>query len=209
MLLTCSRILRVSWSVSLQYGSLRARRPKRCLLDITEPASENVLDMPPRKGVIQYLITVVCLHSAEILGAVFSVLIIWILTGILIYMAIDRIVHQDYDIDAGTMIIVSSVGVAMNIAMGLILHGGLCSKLNLVHHGHSHGGGGGGHNHSHSANSGHGHSHARSSRNMNVRAALIHVIGDLVQSIGVLVAAIIIKFWVLTIKHKERDVIAT
>ena len=29
---------------------------------------------------------------------------------------------------------------------------------------------------------------------MNVRAALIHVIGDLVQSIGVLIAAIVIKY---------------
>jgi zinc transporter 2 len=35
---------------------------------------------------------------------------------------------------------------------------------------------------------------------MNVRAALIHVIGDLVQSIGVLIAAILIKYWVQTIK---------
>lgn len=60
----------------------------------------------------------------EILGALFSVLVIWILTGVLIYLAIDRIIHQDYDIDANTMIIVSSIGVVMNIAMGAILHGG-------------------------------------------------------------------------------------
>ncbi|XP_046639144.1 zinc transporter 2-like isoform X1 [Daphnia pulicaria] len=148
-------------------------------------------------------------YRAEILGALFSVLVIWILTGVLIYLAIDRIIHQDYDIDANTMIIVSSIGVVMNIAMGAILHGGLCKKLNLVHHGHSHGIGGGGHGHSHS-NGGHGHSHdnhghghshdnhghtSNASRNMNVRAALIHVIGDLVQSIGVLIAAIVIKYW--------------
>lgn len=121
-------------------------------------------------------------------------------------MAIDRIVHQDYDIDADTMIIVSCVGVVMNIAMGLILHGGLCKKMSLAHHGHSHGIGGhshsNGHSHSHcvpsgdshTASSNHGHSHSQ--RNMNVRAALIHVIGDLVQSIGVLIAAIVIKLWV-------------
>ena len=36
----------------------------------------------------------------------------------MIYLAIDRIIHQDYDIDANTMIIVSSIGVIMNIAMG-------------------------------------------------------------------------------------------
>jgi len=41
---------------------------------------------------------------------------IWILTGVLIYLAIDRIIHQEYDIDADTMIIVSGIGVVMNIA---------------------------------------------------------------------------------------------
>lgn len=52
-------------------------------------------------------------------------------------------------------------------------------------HAHSHGGGnaGGGH--------GHGHGHAE---NINVRAAFIHVIGDVLQSIGVFCAATIIYF---------------
>lgn len=126
-------------------------------------------------------------------------------------MAIDRIIHQDYEIDANTMIIVSTIGVVMNIAMGAILHGGLCNKLSLVHHGHSHGIGGGSHGHSHGSShshaNGHGHSHdhghghSHSSRNMNVRAALIHVIGDLVQSIGVLIAAILIKYWVYILDY--------
>lgn len=48
-------------------------------------------------------------------------------------------------------------------------------------HGHSHGGS--------AAPSGHGHS-----ENMNVRAAFIHVLGDVLQSIGVFCAAIIIYF---------------
>jgi len=148
-------------------------------------------------------------YRAEILGAVLSVLIIWILTGILMYVAVDRLIHPDYDIDADTMIIIAGIGVAMNIAMGVILHGGLCDKLDSVHHGHTHGGGGRnhGHSHGHSHNErGHGHSHLHdngnhqhqltdSSRNVNVRAALIHVIGDLVQSIGVLIAAFVIKYW--------------
>ena len=94
------------------------------------------------------------------------------------------------------------------IRVGAVLHGGLCNKLSLVHHGHSHGIGGGGHGHSHgpghshmNGNAGHGHSHdhGHNSRNMNVRAALIHVIGDLVQSIGVLIAAIVIKYFVIYI----------
>lgn len=41
---------------------------------------------------------------------------------------------------------------------------------------------------------GHGHNHSEGSHgdNINVKAAFIHVVGDLIQSIGVLIAAIII-----------------
>lgn len=52
--------------------------------------------------------------------------------------------------------------------------------------------------------SGHGHSHGNShddssqQQNPSVRAAFIHVIGDLLQSVGVLVAAYIIYFKVRT-----------
>jgi zinc transporter 2 len=31
--------------------------------------------------------------------------------------------------------------------------------------------------------------------NMNIRAAIIHLIGDIIQSIGVVIAAVIIKFY--------------
>lgn len=40
-------------------------------------------------------------------------------------------------------------------------------------------------------NHGHGHGH---SHNINVRAAFIHVLGDFIQSVGVLVAALLIYF---------------
>ena len=97
---------------------------------------------------------------------------------------------------------IKSSFVSTTTRMGVILHGGLCDKLSTVHHGHSHGGGGG-HGHSHADDRNHGHSHSNASsnhshspQNMNVRAALIHVIGDLVQSIGVIVAAFVIKYWV-------------
>lgn len=58
-------------------------------------------------------------------------------------------------------------------SMGWQLHGA---------HGHSHGGSSGG---------GGGHAHTE---NINVRAAFIHVLGDVLQSIGVFCAAIIIYF---------------
>lgn len=48
----------------------------------------------------------------------------------------------------------------------------------------------------------HIHSHSvlreksKGSQNINVQAAIVHVIGDLVQSIGVFVSSLIIKFYV-------------
>lgn len=54
-------------------------------------------------------------------------------------------------------------------------------KAHKHDHGHDHG-------HSHFGHHHHGHSH----ENMNIRAALIHVIGDLCQSIGVTIAGLII-----------------
>lgn len=50
------------------------------------------------------------------------------------------------------------------------------------------------------------HNHSNDVSNINVRAAIVHVIGDLLQSIGVLVAAIIIKVYP---NLKEADPICT
>ncbi|EFJ45417.1 hypothetical protein VOLCADRAFT_63715 [Volvox carteri f. nagariensis] len=53
-------------------------------------------------------------------------------------------------------------------------------------HGHSHD-----HGHGHSHDHGHGHSHGHGS-NINLRSAVLHVLGDLLQSIGVAVAGLLI-----------------
>ncbi|XP_066259110.1 proton-coupled zinc antiporter SLC30A2 isoform X1 [Euwallacea similis] len=116
-------------------------------------------------------------YRAEVIGALTSVLLIWVVTGILVYMAIQRLIYRDFEIDAVIMLITSGVGVGVNIIMGLSLH----------QHTHSHGG--------------HEEVHSKDKKqNINVRAAFIHVIGDFLQSFGVLVAAIVIYFkpeWVL------------
>ena len=49
------------------------------------------------------------------MGALLSVLIIWILTGILVYEAVLRIVNGNLHIDAKIMLITSGVGVVINI----------------------------------------------------------------------------------------------
>ncbi|XP_064470714.1 proton-coupled zinc antiporter SLC30A2-like isoform X2 [Ornithodoros turicata] len=119
-------------------------------------------------------------YRAEILGALASILFVWILTGILVYSAIRRIQYSDYEIDADVMLIVSGSSVAMNIVMGLVLNG-CCPIGGAQRH----------HHHSHGLSSRVGHTEPS---NINIKAALIHVLGDLLQSIGVLISAYIIKY---------------
>ncbi|KAI3358102.1 hypothetical protein L3Q82_003110 [Scortum barcoo] len=144
-------------------------------------------------------------HRAEILGALLSVFTIWLVTGVLVYLAVERLISNDYTIDGTVMLITSGCAVLANIIMALALH--------QSGHGHSHGGlSSHGHGHSHKEGkarnqiSNHAHSnadleqngvnHGRRAQqaNASVRAAFVHVVGDLLQSISVLVSAIIIFF---------------
>jgi len=126
-------------------------------------------------------------HRAEVLGAIVSVLMIWLVTGILVYMAVLRVINKNYEINAEVMLITSGMGVVVNIIMGATL-------------GHGHGHGGGDHGHSHGGGDAennedsHGHAHAKEQENINVRAAFIHVVGDFIQSLGVFIAALVIYF---------------
>ncbi|KAI4893407.1 hypothetical protein NFI96_033625 [Prochilodus magdalenae] len=152
-----------------------------------------------------YIASIVCLvfmigEVIEILGALISVMSIWIVTGVLVYLAIERIVKNDYDIEGQVMLLTSGCAVVVNIIMAYILHHSTTF--------HAHGSGyhkideNGmspvGHGHSHSLLGGHG--------NTSVRAAFIHVLGDLLQSFGVMVAAIIIYF---RPEYKVADPICT
>ena len=55
---------------------------------------------------------------------------------------------------------------------------------------HAHEGGHGGHGHSHGEEK--GHSHGGDGDSINLRGAIIHVLGDFVQSIGVAIAGALI-----------------
>ncbi|XP_061885968.1 proton-coupled zinc antiporter SLC30A2 isoform X2 [Entelurus aequoreus] len=138
-------------------------------------------------------------HRAEILGALLSVVTIWLVTGVLVYLAVERLISDDYTIEGTVMLITSGCAVLANIIMAFTLH--------QSGHGHSHGG-----------LSSHGHSHkdleeseAHQGRrlqqaNASVRAAFVHVLGDLLQSISVFVSAIIIFF---KPEYKMADPICT
>uniref|UniRef100_A0A8C5P4Q7 Solute carrier family 30 (zinc transporter), member 4 n=1 Tax=Jaculus jaculus TaxID=51337 RepID=A0A8C5P4Q7_JACJA len=115
----------------------------------------------------------------EVLSAMVSVLLVYILMGFLLYEAVQRTIHMNYEINGDIMLITAAIGVAVNVIMGFLLNQS-------------------GHHHSHSLPSNSpttvagGHSHGQDS--LAVRAAFVHALGDLVQSVGVLIAAYIIRF---------------
>lgn len=53
--------------------------------------------------------------SPEVVSAVLNVALIYILTAILVYEAVQRTVHQEFDIDGDVMLITAAVGVAVNL----------------------------------------------------------------------------------------------
>jgi len=110
--------------------------------------------------------------QAEVLGALLSVAIVWALTAILLWEAVPRF-QQPENIDAPVMFTISVVGFIVNLIL-----------MKVLGHGHSHG------------DDGHGHGHGGGDEedSVAVQAALAHVIGDIVQSLGVCLAAVLI--WV-------------
>ncbi|XP_072187976.1 probable proton-coupled zinc antiporter SLC30A3 isoform X1 [Excalfactoria chinensis] len=117
-------------------------------------------------------------HRSETLGALASVLSIWVVTAVLLYLAAARILSADYEIEARTMLATSACAVGANLVMAYVLHQG---------HGHGMG----------------GYEQLEGSclpgraplpGSTSVRAAFVHVVGDLLQSVGVLLAATIIYF---------------
>ena len=147
-------------------------------------------------------------RRADEVAAFVSVMLIWGTTVFLVIEAVQRIVKPQA-VDGKIMFITGACGLAVNILMMKVLHQGHNHS-----HNHSHGGADEGghphHSHSHShggegeggiEDEGHGkpaaaaaasHHHGHSHENLNVRAAFIHAVGDLIQSIGVMIAAALI-----------------
>ncbi|KAJ4821970.1 Metal tolerance protein 1 [Turnera subulata] len=151
----------------------------------------------------------------EILGALISVQMIWLLAGILVYEAIARLTHGDTgEVQGFLMFIVSGFGFVVNIVMALLL-------------GHEQGHGHSDHDHDdHMHKNNHNiidekhHHHTididnddsnvpllkvksgsevddhkkNKSRNINVQGAYLHALGDSIQSIGVMIGGGIIWY---------------
>ncbi|KAJ4807565.1 zinc transporter [Rhynchospora pubera] len=161
----------------------------------------------------------------EILGALVSIQLIWLLTGILIYEAVQRLIYESGEVKGVLMFAVAAFGLVVNIVMAVLLghdHG--------HSHGHSHG-----HGHSHEHGRGHDHDHAdehdhevhehdhdgititmhhrghnhspkdaseplltkskeKKKRDINVHSAYLHVLGDSIQSVGVMIGGAVIWY---------------
>ncbi|XP_038051825.1 zinc transporter 2-like [Patiria miniata] len=112
-------------------------------------------------------------HRAEIIGALFSVLIIWVMTGVLIYLGIKRAMTDRLEIDANIMIITASIGLTINFILGFILHfkcerGNIMPTVSVLEASYT------------------------EHQSMNLRAATLHVIGDIIQSLSILIGAIVL-----------------
>jgi zinc transporter 2 len=116
-------------------------------------------------------------HRAEIMGAMFSIFIVWFLTLWLVNEATQRLIARDRHINGTIMLGTALIGLLVNLVMLGI----------MGEHGHGHGGG---HDDGHS----HAHGGEDAPGNVNLRAATIHVLGDLIQTVGVVCAAALIWY---------------
>jgi zinc transporter 2 len=109
----------------------------------------------------------------------------------------------DYIIDGEIMLITAVLSLIFNLIMMDVLHQGPGHDHDHDHgdgHGHSHG-----HSHSHEEKADLGKSKsaieaqkavaAENSKNINVDAAYLHALSDMLLSIGVCIAALVIYIW--------------
>ncbi|KAH8241991.1 hypothetical protein KR026_007484 [Drosophila bipectinata] len=257
-ILLCSIFMIIEFLGGLAAGSLAimtdaAHLASDCISFVIGLVAVWVSDRPPDKRMsFGY-------KRFEVLGALISILGIWLLTTLLVVVAIQRIISQDFDLNINVMMTISGIGIAINVVMIFVLHG----SWFIGSHGHSHNPGlGHGHSHNSGPGTSHGHSHGHirsdsqsnfyplaptgseesslitpvceaseisnklsnneavviqndpkpsksngppclslnphldnEDKNLNLRAAMIHVVGDLVQSFGVFLAAILIKLF--------------
>lgn len=102
--------------------------------------------------------------QVEVLGALISVSMVWALTAALLWEAVPRFM-EPRPIDGKIMFFISLFGFLVNLIL-----------MKVLGHGHSHG----------------DHGHCHGDGDVAVQAALAHVIGDIVQSLGVCLAALCI-----------------
>jgi len=162
-------------------------------------------------------------HRAEVFGAMGSIVTIWILTAFLIKEACERI-YKPEPIDTKIMLITSIFGLVVNLIMIKVLHSGGGHSHCGHNHAQANNTEENSHCHDQNQSSekikmncdeslkklnnnenckeeknqgsilNNSHSHYHEEENVNISAAIIHIIGDIIQSIGVVLAAILIHY---------------
>lgn len=142
-------------------------------------------------------------HRLEVLGALLSVQLIWVVSMILIYEAVDRMLHKNAKVNGVLMFAVAAFGFLVNFIMVMWL------GHNHTHHHHHHHHTCGDLDHDH-----HNHDHGKEEAcatieddeislvstspaktkilNINLQGAYLHVMADMIQSVGVMIAGAII-----------------
>lgn len=54
-------------------------------------------------------------YRAEVIGALLSVLMIWVVTAILFYLAVLRTINKDFELNGEVMLVTSGLGILVNI----------------------------------------------------------------------------------------------
>lgn len=138
----------------------------------------------------------------EVLGALFSVQLIWLISGFLIYEALGRLLSENAKVNGMLMLSIAAFGFVLNLVMVLWL--GHDHSHHHNHHHHHHGCGDSNHDHGKEE-----HDNATDEEelglvsssprkinvlNINLQGAYLHVMADLIQSVGVMIAGAVI--WV-------------
>jgi solute carrier family 30 (zinc transporter), member 2 len=136
---------------------------------------------------------------AEVLGALLSIVFIWIVTLFLLILSIYRLLNSYYEIDARIMLCMSIIGFFINSLMAIILNASCLSSEDIKSkfNAHSHA------NHNNASiliieNESKikiNEINLKIRKNLNIRAAFIHILGDMLQSLGVIIASIIIIYY--------------
>ncbi|KAI3423689.1 uncharacterized protein J3R85_010902 [Psidium guajava] len=142
-------------------------------------------------------------NRLEVLGALFSVQLIWLVSGLLLYEAVDRIFHKSETVNGKLMFYIAALGFIVNLIMVTWL------GHDHSHHGCDHAD----HDHEHDGEGEEEELCALTARedhetnlpvstpsakakilNINLQGAYLHIMADLIQSVGVMIAGAII--WV-------------
>ena len=119
------------------------------------------------------------LHRAEVLAAVINGGTLFVIAAGIFVEAVRRL-QEPEPVKSLEMLLIAAAGLAVNLVVLLVLRG-------HDDHGHDH--------HDHDAD----HAHAEGPGDLNVRSAWLHVLGDTLSSVGVIVAGLLMwwKGWTL------------